>query len=157
MSLILVRLDDRLIHGQVVVGWGQALNADHFLLIDDQVSDNEWERELYRMGVPPEMAVEFVNLADAGPALDRRASDGSRTIVVVADVDTLVEACRSTKAIGEVNLGGIHEGPDRVRRLRYVFLTDDEAHKLEDLAGTGIVITAQDVPSAKAEPLSGFV
>ena len=68
MSLALVRLDDRLIHGQVVVGWGHALGADRILLIDDHVSSNEWERELYRVGVPPGLEVEFSSVADAPEA-----------------------------------------------------------------------------------------
>ena len=157
MSLILVRLDDRLIHGQVVVGWGQALDANKIVLVDDQVSENEWERELYTMGVPPGMTVEFSSVAEAGSTIDGLAADASRTIVVVADVDTLVAVCRSSEAIRKVNIGGVHEGPGRIRRLRYVFLTSDEAEKLEALAASGVEVTAQDVPTARAEPLSGFV
>lgn len=157
MSLALVRLDDRLIHGQVIVGWGQALGADHILLIDDQVVRNEWERDLYRVGVPPGMTVDFVSTADAGVVLDRRAQDDTKTIVVVADVDTLLAVCRASACVRKVNLGGVHEGESRVRRLRYVFLTPEEADKLESLAREGIEITAQDVPTAKAVPLVEFI
>ena len=46
MSIVLVRVDDRLIHGQVVVGWVQALGAQRIVLVDDEVSANAWEREL---------------------------------------------------------------------------------------------------------------
>jgi PTS system mannose-specific IIB component/fructoselysine and glucoselysine-specific PTS system IIB component len=54
---MLYRIDDRLIHGQVVVGWGQPLDLKFIVLVDDTVASSDWEQELYRMGVPPEMAV----------------------------------------------------------------------------------------------------
>ncbi len=44
MSLDLVRVDDRLIHGQVVVGWGRELKPDLVVLVDDEVAANEWEQ-----------------------------------------------------------------------------------------------------------------
>jgi PTS system mannose-specific IIB component/fructoselysine and glucoselysine-specific PTS system IIB component len=149
-------LDDRLIHGQVVVGWGQALSADHILLIDDQVAQNEWERDLYRMGVPPGMKVDFVAIDDAGAALDSSAKDGSRTMVIVADIPTLLAACGASRAVARVNVGGVHEGEGRIRRLRYVFLTEEEAKSLQALAEKGIEVSAQDVPSGKAVPISEF-
>ncbi|HEY0972155.1 MAG TPA: PTS sugar transporter subunit IIB, partial [Gemmatimonadales bacterium] len=59
MPIELFRIDDRLIHGQVVVGWGQPLEIDLIILVDDELADSEWEQELYRMGVPPTMQVVF--------------------------------------------------------------------------------------------------
>ncbi len=156
MSIVLVRLDDRLIHGQVVVGWGQALNADRILLIDDQVVQNEWERDLYRLGVPPGMEVEFVSAGASASVLESIAADPTRTIVVVADIETLAVACRSTEVVRKINVGGVHEGPGRTRRLRFVFLTEDEARRLRELAQEGIQVDAQDVPTAKAVPLTEF-
>jgi mannose/fructose/N-acetylgalactosamine-specific phosphotransferase system component IIB len=126
------------------------------LLIDDQVVQNEWERDLYRLGVPPGMEVDFVAADEAAEKLASLAADGSRTIVIVADIDTLGAACRGTDVVRRINVGGVHEAPGRTRRLRYVFLTEDEARKLEGLAGQGIEITAQDVPTAKSVPLAEF-
>ena len=66
MTLVLNRIDDRLIHGQVVVGWGQPLDVRFIVLVDDLVAASDWEKELYRMGVPPEMEVRFHSAAEAG-------------------------------------------------------------------------------------------
>ena len=44
MTLVLHRIDDRLIHGQVVVGWGQPLNIQFIVLVDDAVAASEWSR-----------------------------------------------------------------------------------------------------------------
>jgi mannose/fructose/N-acetylgalactosamine-specific phosphotransferase system component IIB len=156
MSLKLVRLDDRLIHGQVVVGWCNALAAEHILLIDDEVAVNDWEQELYRMGVPPEMDVEFSSVADAGSALERCSTSDKRTIVLVGDIDSLVRTCDVSDVVRRVNVGGVHERDGRSKRLPYVFLTEDEAAALRRLAENGVEVTARDVPSNRAVPVSEF-
>src|SRR5207342_682640 len=69
VAIELFRIDDRLIHGQVVVGWGQPLDLAFIVLVDDEVASSEWEQELYRMGVPPEMDVHFHSAQDAPAAL----------------------------------------------------------------------------------------
>ena len=154
MTLTLFRLDDRLIHGQVVVGWGHALAAERILLIDDHVAATEWERELYRVGVPPGMEVQFASVAEAPEALERSAGSSERTIVLVGDVDTLIRVCRTSPVVKKVNIGGLHDSEGRRRRLPYVFLSDDEAMRLSDLRDNGVEVTVQDVPTTRAIPLS---
>ncbi len=82
MTIVLNRIDDRLIHGQVVVGWGQPLDVKFIVLVDDAVAESDWEQELYRMGVPPEMEVRFHSVADAARLLDGYRTDGRAGIVL---------------------------------------------------------------------------
>ena len=67
--LLLCRVDDRLIHGQVVLGWGRPLGLDRIVLVDDEVAANEWEQELYRMAVPAGIEVIFASVAGAAKEL----------------------------------------------------------------------------------------
>jgi PTS system mannose-specific IIB component/fructoselysine and glucoselysine-specific PTS system IIB component len=153
VAVELYRIDDRLIHGQVVVGWGQPLRIGFIALIDDDVAGSEWEQELYRMGVPPDMEVYFATVDEACTALAGWRADPRPGIVLTGDIATmvrLIEACPEIKA---VNLGGIHHREGRTIRLRYVYLSPDEEAALEGLAKRGVVITAQDVPSARPMPL----
>jgi mannose/fructose/N-acetylgalactosamine-specific phosphotransferase system component IIB len=158
MSLALIRLDDRLIHGQVVVGWGQPLNVGFIVLIDDEVRNSAWEQDLYRMGVPPGIDVVFAAVSEVSRHLAEWASDPRPGILLVGDIDTLtglIAAARND--IHRINVGGVHHRPGRTERLRYVYLTDDEAAKLKQLASNGVDVTAQDVPTARAVPLGEFL
>jgi len=157
VTVVLVRVDDRLIHGQVVVGWGQALGASHLVLVDDTVSANEWERDIYRMGVPPNMAVEFASVEEAARRVAEWERAPRRSILVLNDVAAAVRLCRLAPQLKRVNLGGVHQGPGRRRRLPYVFMTDAEACELCDLAARGVEVTAQDVPTARAVPVGDLV
>ena len=153
MAVELYRIDDRLIHGQVVVGWGQPLRIGFIALIDDDVAASEWEQELYRMGVPPEMDVYFATVEEACGRLAEWQADPRPGIVLTGDIETMARLCEACPEIRAVNLGGIHHREGRTIRLRYVYLSPDEEAALERLAKNGVTISAQDVPSARPIPL----
>jgi len=152
VTLVLNRIDDRLIHGQVVVGWGQPLDVRFIVLVDDTVAASDWEQELYRMGVPPEMEVRFHSALDAERCLDAYRREAAPGILVVGDIATMRHLVERG-GVREVNVGGIHHRVGRVQHLRYVFLTEPEQEALRDLAALGATVTAQDVPAARAVPL----
>lgn len=155
MPIALYRIDDRLIHGQVVVGWGVPMGAGFIVLADDDVAAAEWEQELYRMGVPPQVEVIFATIETAAASLARYADDPRTGILLTgtpAAMRRLAELAR--ERIPAVNVGGVHHRDGRVQRLRYVFLSGEEEADLRRLASEGSVVTAQDVPSARAVPLA---
>jgi PTS system mannose-specific IIB component/fructoselysine and glucoselysine-specific PTS system IIB component len=153
MSIALYRIDDRLIHGQVVVGWGQPLELRFIVLVDEDVAASEWEQELYRMGVPPEMAVYFCTVRDAAAQMAAFQASAEPGLVLVGDVNTMLRLVEASPGIATVNVGGVHHSPGRTGRLRYVFLTAAEEQGLRDIAARGVDVTAQDVPSARPVPL----
>ena len=154
MPIALYRIDDRLIHGQVVVGWGQPLELGFLVLVDDEVAASEWEQELYRMGVPPEMSVQFYTVDDAAARLAELQKRPEPGIVLVGDIGTMARLVEQAAGrIRAVNVGGVHHSLGRVQRLRFVFLTPAEEQGLRDIAAQGVDVSAQDVPSARPVPL----
>jgi PTS system mannose-specific IIB component/fructoselysine and glucoselysine-specific PTS system IIB component len=156
VSIVLTRVDDRLIHGQVVVGWVQALGAERLVLIDDDVRANQWEQDLYALGVPSGLELHFASVAEATQAIESWSGDGKKTILLLGNVDAAVSLCNGAAGIERVNIGGLHEREGRSQRLPYLYLTEREAGQLKELQERGITVTAQDVPTAKALPVDGW-
>lgn len=156
MSIVLTRVDDRLIHGQVVVGWVPALQVRRIVLVSDDVAENPWEQELYVLGVPSGLEVVFASVAATLGGIHDWADDGVRTMLLIGDVETLVRLCDGTDVITKVNVGGLHESTGREERLSYVFLSDEEAEHLRGLHDGGVDVTAQDVPTAKPVPIGAW-
>ena len=157
MPVELYRIDDRLIHGQVVVGWGQPLELRFIVLVDDEVAASEWEQELYRMGVPPEMDVNFESVESAVKRHAQFAADPRPGLLLTGDIETMRRVVQGVGTIARVNIGGIHHRAGRVQRLRYVFLAPDEERALRTLADSGVAVTAQDVPAARAVALDDLL
>lgn len=153
MGVELYRIDDRLIHGQVVVGWGQPMGLGFIALVDDEVAASDWEQELYRMGVPPEMEVYFSSLEGATRELARWRADQRPGILLTGDVETMMRLVEACSEVRTVNLGGIHHRADRTHKLRYVYLSRQEEQQLRQMAARGVAVAAQDVPSARPVPL----
>jgi PTS system mannose-specific IIB component/fructoselysine and glucoselysine-specific PTS system IIB component len=148
MSIVLCRIDDRLIHGQVVIGWGRAMGIDLIILVDDQVAASDWEQELYRMAVTPEIEVRFVTMADAARQMSEWQSNGKRGLVLTGDLETMAALrASSPDVVQRINLGGIHHRAGRRERLPFIYLTDQELGTLQALEAGGAVITAQDLPT----------
>jgi D-glucosaminate PTS system EIIB component len=156
VTVQLYRVDDRLIHGQVVVGWAQPLDVEFIVLVDDAVAASEWEQELYRMGVPPDMDVFFHSADAAVHALAQYRADRRRGILVTGDISTMARLV-DRAAVTEVNIGGIHSRPGRVQRMRYVFLSPEEEEQLRAVEARGVTVTAQDVPGARPVSLDDML
>ena len=154
MPIVLFRVDERLIHGQVVVGWGGPLHADRIVVVDDEIAASPWEQELYCLGVPPEMEARFATVDDAGREIAAWRADSRRIIVLVRDVATTLRLAENGALAGEeVNLGGIHHADGRGKVLPYLYLRPDEREALQRVAAAGARVSARDLPATRAVPL----
>lgn len=154
MPIVLCRIDDRLVHGQVVIGWGRPLGVERIVLVDGTVAASHWEQDLYRMAVPPELEIRFATVAEAAPQLGAWQADDRRTALLTGDIETMAALHQAAPAVvRRINVGGVHHRPGRRERLPYVYLTDDELRTLVALETSGAEVTAQDLPTSPAAPL----
>ncbi len=153
MALDHFRIDDRLIHGQVVVGWGQPCALGFLVLVDDAVVESDWEQELYRMGVPPEMTLHFESVEGAAARLAEFRAAPAAGMLLTGEIEAMQRLVARAPGISRVTIGGVHHREGRQPRLRYVFLTPQEEEQLRALAASGVEVVAQDVPSALPVPL----
>jgi mannose/fructose/N-acetylgalactosamine-specific phosphotransferase system component IIB len=155
MPIDLLRVDERLIHGQVVVGWGGPLHTDRIVVVDDALAESAWERELHSLGVPPEIEASFSDVGHAASSWYDWHASPARTIVLVRGVEQLRRLADSgVLKDAEVNLGGIHDAPEREKVLNFLFLSPAEWEALERLSEAGVRLAAQDLPGSRAIPFS---
>lgn len=158
MPVVLYRVDERLIHGQVIVGWGGQLDPDRIIVVDDPLAESPWEQELYAVGVPMGMTAEFMTVDTALDRLPEWKSSDDRIIVLTRDIQTMLRLAETGGLAGaDVNIGGVHHEPGRSRVLRYVFLGDRERAALRALEDCGARVTARDVPGARRVGLDELV
>jgi PTS system mannose-specific IIB component/fructoselysine and glucoselysine-specific PTS system IIB component len=154
MPIVLCRVDDRLVHGQVVIGWGRPLAIELIVLVDDTVAASEWEQDLYRMAVSPEIALEFFTIAEATPRLTEWERGTRRVLILTGDLTTMAALhAAEPAAMHRINLGGVHHRAGRRERLPYLYLTDDELRGLQALEAAGAEVQAQDLPTTTPVPL----
>ncbi len=150
MPILLCRVDDRLIHGQVVVGWGAQLGLDFVAVVDEELCQSDWEQDLYRAGLSAEIEARFLNVEQAAAALPDWEGNAERGFLLTRDIVTMRRlAEHGVLDALEINLGGLHAAPGRRRVLPYLFLSDAERDELRRLRRAELKVSAQDVPSAR--------
>jgi len=154
MSLVLVRIDDRLIHGQVTVGWGSYLNPDRIMLVSDEIAQNQWERELYQVSVPFNVEVSILSVKDAADALINNSFANDRIILLAESPAVIVELLNEGAAFQQVNIGGMHHKPDKTKVLPYVYVDSNDVEHFREIIRKNVSLVCQDLPQAKKENLA---
>jgi mannose/fructose/N-acetylgalactosamine-specific phosphotransferase system component IIB len=143
---VLVRIDDRLIHGQVTVAWGTWLEPDRIVLANDEVAGTPWRRELYAGSDTLGAAVSVVMLADFCGAVREQRWKGERLIVVVESPLDLLRLIDGGVAVPCANVGGMHFATGKRELLPYVYVDDADLAAMSAIASRGTGLLAQDVP-----------
>ena len=158
MSIALIRVDERLIHGQVVIGWGSGLRPDRYVVVDDALAESEWEQDLYALGVPGEVELDFLSADRARGRLQTWRDSPGGIVILLRDLQTALALAQNGALEGEsINLGGLHARQGREEVLSYLFLDSREREVLQALAEAGARISAQDLPGSPKIPLASLL
>ncbi len=154
MPILLRRVDERLIHGQVVIGWGRHLRPDHYLVVDDAIAESDWEQELYLLALDGEADVTFVSVDEARDQWDVLEREAERTVLLVRDLETMSRLASGGLMAGEeVNLGGIHHSAGRVAVRPYLHLAPEDRTHIQELVEENVRVSGRDLPDAPAVTL----
>jgi len=142
-----LRIDSRLIHGQVVEAWLPGLKVARVVVADDEAAHSPLMRTAMGLAVPPELEVDILPLKETPFAT--YAADAVKTLLLLRDVPALLEARKLGLPRTRVNLGNVHHGPMRRQVSTSVFLNSDEVGELKILHAEGWDIEARGVPSER--------
>jgi PTS system mannose-specific IIB component len=152
--IVLVRVDNRLLHGQILETWVPRLRVQKVVIADDLAASSPLALAAMTLCVPPELPIEVRPVREVNWA--GLAADRSRTLVLVRDLADLSKALAmglTARLAPNVNVGNIHFAPGRHAVTPSVFLGDPELQTLRSLEGEGFSIEARAIP---AEPPTGM-
>ncbi len=143
----LFRIDDRLIHGQVVIGWASALNSREIVLCDNEVCSNDWEKELYLSCVPETLKTRILDETQTAKVLIDDNQDFSHSIFLVKGPEIVEHLLEQGVTFDTVNVGGIHFKEGRKNYLPYLYLSPQEIETFKHCLEKGVRFECQDVPT----------
>ena len=148
-GVALVRVDNRLVHGQVLEAWLPALDAHGILVADDEAAGNVLARSAMALAIPPGVNFEVLRV-EAAAGLLRPGGKGPqapRTLVLLRDVRDAVALSEAGVPVPQLNLGNVHFGRGRMQVSPSVFLDAGELAALEKLSRAGTQVEVRAVPS----------
>ncbi|MEW6243512.1 MAG: PTS sugar transporter subunit IIB [Bacillota bacterium] len=145
MRISLIRVDDRLVHGQVLAGWARILGVQTIVVADDEAYGDTLTRSLMEAAAPPGMKI-IVCTVDEISRIVHAADDRSCALVLVRDPAAALRL-REILPYDRLNLGGVGLAPGRSPFFRNIYLSDQERGMLKALCDRGVEVKVQVVPS----------
>ena len=156
MSWILHRVDDRLIHGQVVIAYGARLQPRRIWVADDAAAASTWERSLL-LEAAPGIEVRVVTVAEAAAAYAAEAQEPGGAFLLVRDLAAALALIEAGAPVTTLNLGGLHYAPGKSKVNEYIYLDDGDRRAARALLERGVTLEVQDVPATRVQPLRALI
>lgn len=150
----LVRIDFRLIHGQVITKWKNIIQTTDIIIIDDLLVSDEFMRDIYEMAAPPGVTVKTVSVEDFVNMSKTDALDKGNILVLLKSVETLQKLFDADVKFPEVQVGGLGGGSGRKQIVTGITISPEELETLKQLSEKGISIYFQVTPEEKKTKLN---
>lgn len=145
MPVIFARVDDRLIHGQVVQAWLPELNVDEVVIPCVKSREHSLNQALLRLSLPYEYAL---TILDSHQAMQYARNSKKRIFLLMSTLQEMADLIEDGLQIKSINIGGMHFKENAQKLAENVFLDEHDKHLLKIIDGLGIRIETRAVPNA---------
>ncbi|MDU5509307.1 PTS sugar transporter subunit IIB [Enterococcus gilvus] len=138
----IVRVDYRLIHGQVVARWIKYHPVNRIIVADDELKNDDFMCDIYKMAAPGNV-VEIVSLAELDDALNKKNDD---VMLIFKNIKNAQQALDNGVELAELNIGAVQTGKDSNFITSGVALTKEEFDDLKAMQAKGLNVYIQPIP-----------
>lgn len=153
-NIVLCRIDDRLIHGQVVTSWVKQTGGNKIIIVDDVLAKDVFMQKILKAAAPPDVKVEVLNTADATDVLKEEPASGEKIIILVKTPQTLERLIGEGVELPKIILGGMGAKDGRKKFNRNVSASSEEVDSMKRIIERGTQIYYQLVPTETAVSVS---
>ncbi|EHL4433060.1 PTS sugar transporter subunit IIB [Salmonella enterica] len=149
--IMLLRVDHRLLHGQVAFSWTQYVGADCILIASDNVPDDELRKTTIKLAKPPSVKLVIKNINDSIESIKSGVTDKYNLFIVVESVNDAWRIASAVEEIKSINLGGIKAKEGSKNISKAINLLPEEIEQLQQLVGKGVEVEIRQVPNDRKQ------
>lgn len=143
-----IRIDDRLIHGQVATMWTNELGATRIMVINDEVANNDMQKSLLRMAAPPNVSTSIITKETAVKNISEGKYKGQKVFIVVKSPLDILYLLNNGLDIKEINVGNMSAKSNTEVIKTTISVTKEEKEAFKELIERGVEVTAIMTPGA---------
>ena len=155
-NIVLIRIDNRLIHGQVATGWLKSCDANLAVVVNDDVSGNQTRQTLLKMAAPASVGVRFFSV-DKTISIIGNASEKQIIALIVENPVDVLKLVKGGVPIREVNVGNMHMAEGKKKLLKTVYADQQEIEALKELVTLGVKVEARLLPSDLSKDMKSII
>lgn len=146
-EISLIRVDSRLIHGQVITKWRKIFNITKIVVVDDELAKDSFMIRMYEAAAPSGIKVKVYDAEKAKRLWEKnQLGTEGRVLLLFKDIDTCYRMYRMGIPMKYIQIGGVAKTAERKVILQAVSLNDKEFGLLEELHKSGCEVAVQIVP-----------
>lgn len=147
--IVIARIDDRLIHGQVTVGWSRFLDLEKIVVVSDELAGDEMQRSFLAMAVPETTAFDLDSVQGVAAKLADPAYSAGRTMLLAATPGEFRRlVVEQGVKLAEVNLGGQRYTSGVHKVCDGVLLSDEALADVRGLLAAGVSVEVRTIPTS---------
>lgn len=156
-EIVLTRIDDRLIHGQVMTAWVKKTRANQILIIDDEVAKDEFMREVLKMSAPNGIDIVVKGLMDAVEFLNQQGDKSNRLIILVKGPAVIEQLLENGIMIDKLIVGGMGAKAERRVLYKNISASEEERAIFKRMIDRKIPVVIHIIPDQKETDLSKYL
>lgn len=157
MTIKLVRVDHRLIHGQVGFTWTKFLKANCILIASDKIVGDPLKMTAMKMATPSGVKLVMKSINESAKALNSGVTDKYELLILCESVEDVYNLTQKVPTLKDVNLGGMKDGEDRKQISKAVHLSEDDVKLIKKMEEEGVTLTVQMVPDDQAVNINKII
>ena len=155
-NILLTRIDNRLIHGQVGMTWTNWLGANLVVVADDEIAADPVQQNLMEMAITGNVGARFFTLQKTIDII-HKAAPSQKIFLVVRTPQNALTLIKGGVPIKEINVGNLHFAEGKKQVTKVISVTEDDIQTFRELEALGIPCTAQGTPEDAKKPILSFI
>lgn len=151
-NIVLTRIDNRLLHGQVATQWTKAIGANLILVANDDVSKSKMRQGLMTMAAPNGVAVRFWTLQKTIDTI-HKAADRQLIFIICENPEDVLTLVEGGVPIKKVNIGNMHMAEGKRQVAGVVAVNDEDVEAFKKLRDLGVELEIRKVPTESSESI----
>ena len=149
MSIKMIRIDDRLIHGQIVTAWAKNINAGKIWIVDDGVAKDDFIKGVMQMVAPSDRELIISSVAEVPALLEKLDGEGDNVLILVKFPYVAQEIFKVGVKLKELNIGGMGASAERKKLFKNISASQAEKDTLKEIQDSGVDVYFQVTPDEK--------
>ena len=147
-KIVLARVDDRLIHGQVMTAWIQYTGGNHIVIVDDVTAQDDFTKQIMQMAVPAGIKLDIYNVQEAPQKINANQTD--KLIILAKTPQVFLQLIQAQVALPGVIIGGMGAHKGRQKVYKNIFMNAAEKQAVQAIGAQGVEVKIQVIPDEKA-------
>lgn len=155
-QIVLARIDDRLIHGQVMTAWLQFTGGNHIVIVDDATAGDEFTKSIMSMAVPNGIKLSILTVED-GAELLKNIPANDKIIILAKEPQVYLDLIEKGVQLDEVIIGGMGARKDRKTFYKNISATEEEKETFRKIIAHGVKMKIHVIPDQGSAAVEGLL